>query len=262
MSVSREELAAFADGELSGLEAERVSAAIAADPVLAARLEAEKRLRVLLRGDLDPIAAEPVPEHLTLMIAAAAADDAERAVSDAGSPEPAQILDFAAARARRDEKARPPRARRLVLPRWWGTGAAIAASLVLGVFFGTRIQNDGVTVTSNGALIADGMLARGLDERLASAGEAGKLRILTSFQRGDGSYCRVYDAGASSGIACKEGQGWTLQHTLVNGEAEHGEYRQAGSAQRELMAAAQAMASGEPLDAAEERAARAAAWRK
>ena len=45
MSVTDEELMALADGELSGDDAERVSAAIAADPALAARIEAERRLQ-------------------------------------------------------------------------------------------------------------------------------------------------------------------------------------------------------------------------
>lgn len=262
MTVSDEEFAAYADGELSGDEARRVADAIAADPALAGRLEAEQRLRAMLRGHLDPVTAEPVPDSLTLMIAAAAAQDAEADMTDAQPQQPARILDFAAARARRDEKARPAAPRRLTLPRWWGTGAAIAASLVLGLFLGTRMADDGAAVTANGTLVATGLLARGLDEKLASANEPGKLRILTSFRRDDGGYCRVYDAGASSGIACKDSQGWILQRAVTNAATERGEYRQAGSSAGELMTAAQAMASGDPLDAEQERAARGKGWNK
>ena len=262
MTVSEEDFAAYVDGELTGVDAQRVSDAIAGDPVLASRLEAQQRLRTLLRGHLDPVATEPVPESLTLMIAAAAAANIEGDMTDAKPQEPARILDFAAARARRDEQARAARPRSLTLPRWWGTGAAIAASLVLGLFFGMRVGDDGAGVTSSGALVASGMLARSLDEKLASANTPGKLRILTSFRKNDGAYCRVYDAGASSGIACKDDQGWVLQRTIANGTAERGEYRQAGSAAGELMATAQGMTSGEPLDAAQERAARDARWGK
>ena len=262
MPVGDDEFTAYVDGELTGAEAQRVAAAIAGDPALASRLEAQQRLRALLRGHLDPVAVEPVPESLTQMIAAAAAEDAERDMTDTKQHEPARVLDFAAARARRDDQVRAARPPRLTLPRWWGTGAAIAASLVLGLFFGMRVADDGASVTSGGALVASGMLAKGLDEKLASANEPGKLRILTSFRREDGNYCRVYDAGASSGIACKDAQGWILQRTVANGAPERGAYRQAGSAAGELMAAAQTMAIGEPLDAAQERAARREKWNK
>ncbi|PNU03174.1 transcriptional regulator [Novosphingobium guangzhouense] len=272
MSVSEEELAAYADGELTGPDAERIGAAIAADPALAVRVDAEKRLRALLRGHLDPVLTETMPESLTLTIAAAAAEDTEAGMSDAQSPEPAlsepaspqpaRILDFTAARARRQQQARAAARPRFVLPKWWGTGAAIAASLALGLFFGMRTQDTGVRVTSEGALVATGMLSRGLDERLASANESGKMRILTSFRLGDGGYCRVYDAGATSGIACKDQDNWILERTATSDKAQSGEYRQAGSAQQDLMAAAQAMAAGEPLDEAQEQAARAAGWRK
>ncbi|MFT4056233.1 MAG: transcriptional regulator [Novosphingobium sp.] len=260
MTVSEEELAAYADGELAGTEAQRVAAAIAAEPALAERLEAERRLRSLLKGHLEPVVSEPVPENLRLMIAAA--EDAEADPTDAKVQEPARILDFAAARSRRDQKARTAPPRRLTLPRWWSTGAVIAASLVLGLFLGTRMADDGAGVTPSGALMATGMLAKGLDEKLASSNEPGKLRILTSFRRNDGSYCRVYDAGASSGIACKDSQGWILQRAVTNAASQHQEYRQAGSAAAELMTAAQAMAQGDPLDAAQEREVRAAGWNK
>lgn len=262
MTVSEEEFAAYADGELSGADGQRVADAIAADPTLSSRLQEQQRLRALLRSHFDPVAEEPVPESLTLMIAAAAAEDVEAEMIDAKSDEPARILDFIAARARRDRQTRAASSRRFTLPRWSGMGAAIAASLVLGLFFGTRIADDGAGVTSSGALVATGMLARGLDEKLASSDETGKLRILTSFRRSDGGYCRVYDAGASSGIACKDSEGWVLRRAMTNEATTHGEYRQAGSAAGDLMAAAQAMASGDPLDAAQERAARAARWSK
>lgn len=263
-SVTEAELTAYADGEITGADADRIAAAIAADPALAARLDAEKQLRALLRGHLDPVAAEPVPESLTLMIAAAAAEDAEHAMTDAPAPPspPARILDFAAARARKQSETKTPSAAPRPLPRWWVTGVAIAASLVLGVGLGVKLPREGAGLSSDGAFVASGSLAHGLNTRLASMDAPKGMRILTSFRRGSGDYCRVYEAGANSGIACKEGSDWVLERTMASGPREAGQYRQAGSAQAELMAAAQDMASGEPLDAAQERAAKSANWAK
>lgn len=264
MSVTDEDLTAYADGELTGAEAERVTAAIAADPELATRFDAEKHLRTLLGGHFDPVMTEPVPESLTLMIAAAAAEDAEREMIDTPAPpavaqEPARILDFAAARARREAEAKAARPPLRISPRW-RAGAAIAASLVLGLIVGTQIPREGARTTQDGALVATGSLARGLEGQLAAAGTPGDLRILTSFRRDGGDYCRVYEARATSGIACKRDDGWALERTMATGRRETGEYRQAGSAQGDLMAAAQSMASGEPLDEAQERAARTKGW--
>jgi len=270
MSVTTEDLMAFADGELSGAEADRVADAIAADPELAARLDSERRLRAVLRGALEPITREPVPESLTLMIAAAAAEETEQDMIDtppasarkSASPgPPARILDFSAARAQRQAKARAAKEASQPLPRRWGTGAAIAASLVLGLMVGTQFTGTGAVSEKDGALVASGALARGLDTQLASS-EPGALRILSSFRRQGGDYCRVYDGGTNSGIACKQNGDWVLERTLAGGKRETGEYRQAGSAASELMAAAQEMAAGEPLDAAQERAARVDGWRK
>jgi anti-sigma factor RsiW len=273
MKVTDDDLTAFADGELAGAEAARVAAAIAADPALAVRIEAERRLRTTLRAHLDPIAAEPVPESLSLLIAAVAADESERDMTDAPEtappPTPARVLDFAAARARREAQAKAKAASRPAPgnpPRRWGAGAAIAASLVLGLVLGTQFARPGAVTERDGALVASGALAQGLDMQLASAGgDGGGLRILASFQRDGGGYCRVFDGGAMAGIACKDQGAWRLERTVAGERAGAGTataYRQAGSAQGDLLAAAQAMTAGDPLDATQERAARVRGWAK
>jgi hypothetical protein len=252
-----------------------------------------------------PVTAEPVPESLTLMIAAAAAEETERDMTDAAqagdesTPKPASVLDFGAARARRQAAAKaaaktaakaaakagpkagsrvgskvkfvnPANAARMgasgTAPRNWGMGVAIAASLVVGVMLGSRFaQRDmftqGAFSEQGGVLVASGALAKGLDTRLASdAGDAGDLRVLTSFRRAGGDICRVFDGGATAGIACRDDGRWVLERTVAGAPRESGEYRQAGSAQGDLLAAAQEMAAGEPLDAAQERAAREKGW--
>lgn len=243
MNVTDEELMAYADGELSDADAARVEGALAIDPALAARLAAHRRLHAALQGHLDPVAHEPVPDALTAMIAAARKED-----------EAGKVVSLAAARAEREAKA-PPRP---LLQRWGGL--AIAASLVLGVMLGTQLQSGGVIREKNGALVASGALAKGLDTQLASA-EGGSVHILTSFQRNGGDYCRVFEAASTAGIACKDEGNWVLERTMASGARQANDYRQAGSAESELMAAAQDMAKGEPLDARQEKAAVAKGWR-
>lgn len=238
-----EDLMAYADGELPAADAARVEAAIAADAKLARRLEAERRLRAALKGHLDPVAAEPVPDALTAMIAAA------REENEAG-----KVVSLATVRAEREAKVAP----RPFLQRWGGL--AIAASLVLGLMLGTQLQSGSAVRERNGALVASGTLAKGLDTQLAST-EGGSLRILASFQRDGGDYCRAFEAGATSGIACKDQGNWVLERTMTRGTRQTSEYRQAGSADSELMAVAQDMAKGEPLDAAQEKAAVIKGWK-
>ena len=48
---------------------------------------------------------------------------------------------------------------------------------------------------------------------------------------------------------------------MTGGPAQTGAYRQAGSAEASLMAAAQDLMAGDPLDAAQEKAAQAKDWR-
>ncbi|MBO9724261.1 MAG: transcriptional regulator [Novosphingobium sp.] len=264
MTVSDEELMAYADGALAESDAARVAAAVAADPALAGKVEAQRRLRTLLRGTFDPVAAEPVPEDLTLLIAAAAAQEAEEDMTDARpsselSPGKPHVIDLAAIRRRRMAEAPVTKGRPRPL-RHWRIGLAVAATLVLGLMIGTQLQRGTVT-ERNGALLASGDLARGLETRLASAPD-GNLRILASFRRRDGDYCRVYAATASAGIACKDSGRWVLEHVVAGDGKAGADYRQAGSGQTDLMAKAQDMAAGDPLDAAQEREAAAGGWRK
>ncbi len=273
MSVTPEELMALADGELSGEEAARVEAAVAADPALAQRLEAERALRAALRGHLEPVAHEPVPDALTDLIARAAAEDSERSMTDKvtdkitgkARTKPADIVDLAAARTRREEaekaSKRAAKGPRVPLFADRRMAFAIAASLVLGLMLGTQFQSEGPITQTRQGLVASGALARTLDRQLASTGDAGGTRILASFRRKGGDYCRVFAGASTSGIACKEDGTWLLDRTMAGGSAQSSEYRQAGSAQGDMLAAAQDMMSGDPLDEAEERASIEKGWR-
>jgi anti-sigma factor RsiW len=228
MSVTPEELAAFADGELEPTRQAEVAAAVAADPALAAQLEAHRALRERLGAHFAPIFEAPVPDRLASLV----------------KLEP-QVIDFAAAREKR-ERAR-------TLPRWtWFAGPALAASLALAVFM-PRGAGDGY---------ASGDLAKTLDGQLVAAQSAdAPTRILLSFRAESGAYCRAFAGEAQSGIACRDDAGWRLIEEAGGAGGQNNEYRMAGSAAPKVLERAQAMAAGPALDAAEERAARARGWR-
>lgn len=227
MSVDAETLMAYADGELDPLAAKRVERAIAADPSLAAEVERHRALRARVAGGFASVAAERVPDHLAAMLRS-------------------NVVDL------------PRREARPALPRW-RSALALAACLVLGVAIGLGVQQRGpVTARSNG-LYASGSLAAALDSQLG--GQGGAVRVAVSFRDAGGAYCRVFTSTAADGIACRDNNGWALRQTLQGEAPAATQFAQAGSADPELMAAAQDMMKGEPLDAVAERSARDRGWR-
>jgi len=229
MAVDNETLAALLDGELDAVARARVEQAIAADPTLRDRLEAQRRLRERLAAHYGPVAEERVPERLRELL------------------EP-KVVDLEAARARRS-------------PPLWRSVAALAATLLLGLILG-RAMPDGPVAIEDGAMLARGDLADALETQLASAQAAGAAtRIGVSFAGADGRYCRTFERGALSGLACRGEEGWRLAMTAAGAAPSGGEYRQAGSGGAAVLAAAQEMMAGAPLDAEAERRARDAGWR-
>lgn len=230
MTLAREDIAAFADGQLTGAREAEVAAAIAADPALQREVEAHRALRARLSGHFAPVAEEPVPEALAAMLA----------------PRDAAIVDLAAARERR--------AARRTLPRWgWLAGPAIAASLALAIFLPRGEASDGY---------ADAQLARVLDDQLVAEQRPGApTRILLSFRDGEGAFCRAFSSADGSGIACREPGGWKLEALGDGSDAARTDYHMAGASDGAILSRAQQMADGVALDGAQEAAAREAGWR-
>jgi len=257
MTVSGEDVMAYVDGELDDAARARIADAARHDEALAARIRAEQALRDQLRGHFAPVAQEPVPQGWI--------DSIRMATKNGAGAAPAvtlNVVSMDAARAARAERVQAP-ARGRTTGRLWA-GAAIAASLVVGVMIGDRLHRPAVLVAGKDGLVASGELAQALDTQLASAQGDAPIRILGTFKRQGGDTCRVFSGAAASGIACHDGNAWQMQQVLPGAKAASGAtpgaYRQAGSDQAGLMAQAQAMMAGDPFDAAQERAARDHLW--
>ena len=227
MTIAPETLMAYADGELDPLAAKRVERAMADDPALAAEVAAHRRLRARIADGFAAIADEPVPDRLAALLTG-------------------NVVQI-------DPRPRAP----WLTP--WRAGAAMAASLALGLALGPLLDRAPV-VSRDGRLYAAGALSRALEEQVGGAG--GEVRIAASFRARDGGYCRVFAATVADGIACRDADGWALRRTQPGTPPRaQGGYAQAGSTQGELMAAAQDMMAGDPLDATGEATARRKGWR-
>ncbi|WP_327753524.1 anti-sigma factor [Sphingobium sp. SJ10-10] len=223
-------LIAWVDGELDEVTRRRVDRAVAEDPALAERLEMHRRLRERLSGHYAPVEAEPVPAGLRALLE--------------GNAKVVPLVRPAA-------------------PRWrhWGTGGAIAASLLLGLGIGHLSGGpEGPIAVEKGAMIARGELASALETQLASAQEDAPIHIGLSFRRKGGGWCRSFEGQAVSGVACREGEGWQVQQ-LVPGAGQQMAYRQASSGDARIMATVDALIDGAPLDAAQEKTAKDKEWR-
>ncbi|MEQ9661482.1 MAG: hypothetical protein RLN87_02930 [Parasphingopyxis sp.] len=244
MAWSDEELMAWLDGELPETEAARIAAAIETDAALERRIAAQRSLKQRLEAHYGPVAGEPVPERL-------------RAMLEAGTPEAAGIVDFAAAKRDREE-------RRVSRPNWGIPQlTAIAASLAIGLFAGQAMLGGTGGGTGDPLTLAAGdPLSRALDTQLAATqSRDATIRIGISFRDESGDYCRSFESPELAGLACKAGGEWRLalavERELPAGEPD---YRQAGSGNRVVFEYARSVMAGAPFDADAERAARDAGW--
>jgi len=227
-----EKFFAWLDGELEGDEAAEMTARVASDPELAAIADRHRAMQARLNTAFDKVAAAPIPEPIRA----------------AASP----VVDLG---ARRD------RARRAIpaLPQW----AMIAATLVLGLFVGTQLprNRDSPVQVRSGALYAAADLDRALDTQLASAPSAGSIRIGLTFRNSDGTVCRTFTGSAATGLACRDDGRWRVRGLFEAGEGQSGDYRMAAGMDPNLAALVGSTMTGEPMDAAQERAARERGWR-
>ena len=233
MKFDRATIAAYIDGELDLVTVKRIEKAVDEDVTLAREIESEKALRTQLTGHFGLVLDEALPERLTSLL----------------TGNITAIDDYRSANSTRSYKASKMQ---------WG---AMAASLVVGLMIGgTALDRDaGLVQTDGKQLVASGALADALNTQLASTqGTNPEIRIGTSFAATGSGYCRTFESAALDGIACSNGSEWQLRQTLSGNGAS--EYRQASAGV--LAEAAAAMMSGDPLDAASEKAAKDKGWRE
>lgn len=227
MKVTREELAAYADGNLDARRAAEVAAHIATDAALAREVHRHRELKARLATHFLHIPGEPVPEELATMLL----------------PRSAPVTNLAIERQKRENARR--------IPGWgWIVGPALAASLALAVSMRTGADR-----------YVEGPLSNALSTQLASnQSAADPVRIILSFQDEMGAFCRVFVAREQSGIACRDEHGWLLAYKREGLAPKNGEFRTAGNPSEVLLQRAQALAVGPALDAEQERAALEREW--
>ena len=242
MTISREVLIAYVDGELSGAEEARVTAALEREPALKRYVEQQRALRQELHAAFAPILSERVPQAL------------EDAILRARPPQ---------AHGRRWRMtALPPRAlARLLIP-----VATMAAGFVLGLVL-IQPRQDTPIASEAGRFTAQGALAEALSTQLASeqTGVPQSVRIGLTFRDGSGTICRSFADERSetpfAGIACRDGAVWRI--AMLTPAARSGDgYTQAGAAMPALLRETiGALMQGGPFDADQERASRDRGWR-
>ena len=234
--VSNETFFAWLDGELAPAEAARVEAEVAADPELKRLAEQHHAMQSRLSRAFDSVAEAPVPEKL---------------LASVHRPEP-RVVDFGAAKGARETRNWGS------MPQW----AAMAATLAIGIFVGTQVPTSppAPIYVQGGKIYAAAALDQALDAQLASA-PAGDVRIGLTFRDQSGAVCRSFTQDAARGLACREGNRWELRGLFAAPEGQSGDYRMAAGMDPNLAALVDSTMTGEPFDAAQEKAELEKDWR-
>lgn len=194
---SDEQLSAFLDGELAATEMQALRDALATDQALADRLAELALVDALVRESCHTMDQRPMPASLNALLA------------DHDSQGSGKVLAF---------------------PAWKRLGqrfpyrAAIAASIALVAGFGLgQLTPSGDRSSDRSidqirwqqvAAVLDSSPS-GTSQQLAAAVE---VRPRLSYQDTDGNYCRQFQlidgASREESLACRKGDGWSLQATV------------------------------------------------
>ena len=227
-----EKFFAWLDGELGPAEAAEMEAKVAADPALQRLADQHRALGSRLRSVFDPVAQAPVPESLLAELRSKG-----------------QVIDFASAK----------RARSMPAVAQW---TAMAATLAIGIFIGTRVpqETNAPVQAEAGKLYASSSLNQALDTELASA-PTGDVRIGITFRDNRGEICRTFIAPAGSGLACRNSGRWQMKGLFAAPEGQGSDYRMAAGMDPNLAALVDSSIAGEAFDEAAEKAAKKTGWK-
>ena len=274
-----EQIMAFADDELDVGTSAAITAAIAADMTLAARVAQHRALRETLFASFASVLEEPIPARL------------QQAANASTHVAPALSLVGASIRSGAPSSTSVPKhpLRDRAAFGHWG---ALAATLIVGVLAGIvgrqalqggagngEHANDQLAFANiGGALVAQHQLASALSEQMSSTPASGAAaRIGVSFRTGDGNFCRSFTLTATAaqprdlaGLACRNDKGngtdsWQIPVLVQADGAPYGSnnYRTAGSeTPAAILQEIDHRIVGAPLDAAAEKAALARHWKR
>ncbi len=248
MTIDEATLMAYLDGELDAQGVAQVDAAMTRDAELAARIARQRRLDARLRTSHAAAAQAPVPDALLQWVLGTGA--ASKADASEATTAPGHVVAFA------------PRKRARTV---WTHLGALAAGIVLAVIAlpWLRGPREADWVQGSDGLRARGELAAALDDQL-SVDRAGRVQVALSFRDQGGRYCRAFSMASArtAGLACRDGQGWSLPILAHEAEPAQGPMRQAASPlPAAVLDAVDARIAGEALDAKGEQAARKVGWR-
>jgi len=258
----------YVDAEMPAGERTAFDARLVHEPALAAAVARERALRATLQSAYGPVMDEPMPAGLLDLLAI---PDGEPAPAAHAANDPVAI-------GRSDaRRAHLPRAQHW--HRHWQPWGAMAACLVLGVVFGTRMyapqspaiggaDTVALNVRNDGAITAQGGLRVALEQRVAGTvlDPNSPITVGLTFRNHAQQYCRTFTLdSASSGIACRQSDGWVvahLEHAAGTPASAIGVYRTAASPYSPtLLQAIDALRDGDTLDATAETAAKAKGWK-
>lgn len=265
---------AYVDGEMPADDVALFEPRLALEPALADAVARERALRASLQSAYAPVLDEPMPASLLDLLAIPDAAAKAATIHLVAAPAPAAAANEALPAGANDAaRAALPHARRWAWPQF----GAMAASLVLGLLFGARWlaphpapggDTLALAVAPDGAITAQGALRGALEHDVAGTvlDPNAKVGVGLTFRDHAKQYCRTFTLDSeSSGIACRQADGWVVAH-LEHGRnaraGEQGGYRTAASAlSPTLLQAIDAMRDGDTLDAAAETAAKAKGWK-
>lgn len=238
-----ERLSAYLDGALSPHEMQQMEAEMLADPKLAERCAELKASDETLRAAFAGPMTGALPDRFMALL---------------GEPKSATVVDFAAARAKRDQAR--------TRPTWfgWRGGAALAASLVAVVVVGSQFRSPTGSVPDAAQVAFNDVLDRTPSGQRVNLANGTVMSPRLSFAARDGRFCREYASGADLGVACRGNAGWHVEALAKGQAASDGEegYATAGGEGGALDPAYARLGAGDPLDPKAEAALIAKGWTK
>lgn len=239
-----ERLNAYLDRQLPPDEALAFEAELATNPALVKQLEALRAVDEALRAPFDAKLNEAIPERFLRALQ----EPVEQVVQ-----QPAEILNFSEAKARRDAVQSSPK--RSLWASWPARGA-IAASVAVGLIAVTQLQPS--QSKSEAIEVALNETPSGISTKLAG-GET--LTPQLSFAARDGRYCREFDLAAETSIACRSGKSWRIEGSVKSvARTNNDRFATATGSGEALDATYARLGAGDPLDKTQERAVIARKW--